>query len=52
MAKPDKKTALKRLTKARESLANSDVWNYGQRNEEVAKAEKAVHLGRMRGWKY
>jgi hypothetical protein len=63
MGKPDKKAALRRLTKARENLAAS-TWkaeaagtaaamkDYEQRNREVIEAEKDVRFGRVRGWDY
>lgn len=52
MTRPDKKAALKKLTDAREALENCDVWNYEQRNEAVAEAEKDVRFASRRGWNY
>lgn len=52
MGKPDKKTALNRLTKAREALAKSDPKDFDRRNREVIEAEKQVRFGRVRGWNY
>jgi hypothetical protein len=52
MGKPDKKAALKRLTKAREALAKSDPKDFEKRNREVIEAERGVRFGRVRGWDY
>jgi hypothetical protein len=52
MGKPEKKAAVKRLTKARERLANTAPGDQAAANAEVVEAEKDVRFGRVRGWDY